>query len=286
MKFNVTLARHFGKDNYKIKSKEVMWQRKFDGIRCYVDLTQDEVKLMSRNHKEITSLPHIVEELQRLRARGCLNNVKVLDGELIGHEEISFQEVCKIVRKKNPSEGSKKIRYFVYDGLTKDEKMSYLERFNLLTTIFYYNGCDVTSFNGYAVEYGMLDNTEIDIEAVLKMAVDKKWEGIMIRDYRAPYDMKRSDSLYKVKPTRFVDGKIIGVVSGKGKDKYRAVCHVELPNGKSVKARPAATDEGRHAMYIKRLEYIHKPCTLKYQELTDGGVPRFPVLIKVDGGLL
>ena len=48
-------------------------------------------------------------------------------------------------------------------------------------------------------------------------------------------------------------------------------------NGKEFNVRPKGTNEERAKFYKEAKKYIGKKLTVEYQELTDDGIPRFPV---------
>ena len=49
------------------------------------------------------------------------------------------------------------------------------------------------------------------------------------------------------------------------------------PRDQTFSVRPVGTHEERRAMYKNGASYIGKMLTVKYQELSNDGVPRFPV---------
>ena len=107
-------------------------------------------------------------------------------------------------------------------------------------------------------------------------------EGIMIRNRDSPYEIdKRSYNLQKYK--KFIDSeyKIVGANQGKGNDKGTVIWICETANGKRFKVRPKGTRADRKDKYKNREDYYGKLLTVKYQELTNDGVPRFPVGIVI-----
>ena len=55
----------------------------------------------------------------------------------------------------------------------------------------------------------------------------------------------------------------------------------KTPEGLTFRARPRGTREARTEQYQNGNDYIGKQLTVRYQELTDDGVPRFPVGITI-----
>jgi DNA ligase-1 len=93
------------------------------------------------------------------------------------------------------------------------------------------------------------------------------------------YEQKRTSNLLKVKRWRDLDARIVGHEEGKGKHAGRLgalVC--ELEDGTRFNVGTGFSDAQR-AQPPRIGEYVR----VKFFELTDGGVPRFPVF---DGELL
>ena len=108
------------------------------------------------------------------------------------------------------------------------------------------------------------------------------YEGMMVRNQNSLYKYKhRSYDLQKVK--RFVDDEyeIIGGKDGSGREAGLIVYKCITPSGLEFDVRPRGSHEER-AHAFKNLENnIGKMLTVRYQELTDDGRPRFPVGIAV-----
>ena len=108
------------------------------------------------------------------------------------------------------------------------------------------------------------------------------YEGMMVRNQNSLYKYKhRSYDLQKVK--RFVDKefKIIGGKDGTGRETGLVIFKCVTNDGSEFDVRPMGTHEDRAEVYKNLNSYIGKDLTVKYQELTDDGIPRFPVGISV-----
>jgi len=55
----------------------------------------------------------------------------------------------------------------------------------------------------------------------------------------------------------------------------------ETAKGQRFKCRPKGTQADRRDKYRNRQKYFGKMLTVKYQELTNDGIPRFPVGIAI-----
>jgi len=107
-------------------------------------------------------------------------------------------------------------------------------------------------------------------------------EGVMIRNAASPYQVgKRSYHLQKFKKFFDDEYKIIGANEGQGNDIGTVVWVCETPQGLPFAVRPKGTRAERQDWYQNRDQYIGKGLTVKYQELTNDGIPRFPVGIAI-----
>lgn len=97
-------------------------------------------------------------------------------------------------------------------------------------------------------------------------------EGLMLRRPGSPYEVGRSSSLLKVKTFHDAEARVIGHAPGAGKHKGRLgalIC--ELPAGAKFNVGTGFSDAEREAPPA-----IGSVVTVRYQELSDDGVPRFP----------
>jgi DNA ligase-1 len=87
--------------------------------------------------------------------------------------------------------------------------------------------------------------------------------------------------LQKVK--RFVDDEfeIIGGKDGSGRESGLIIYRCKTKSGLEFDVRPRGTQESRRDIYKNLDSYIGKHLTVRYQELTDDGIPRIAVGIAV-----
>lgn len=101
----------------------------------------------------------------------------------------------------------------------------------------------------------------------------------MYRNPTMPYEHKRSSGLLKVKDFKDEEFKIVDVEEGSGKLMGRVgAFYCELKDGRTFKAKPMGTLEHVKDLWKNRKSCLGKMATVKYQNLTPDGVPRFPVL--------
>ena len=104
----------------------------------------------------------------------------------------------------------------------------------------------------------------------------------MVRNLTGAYAIgKRSANLQKVKT--FLDGEypIVGFTQGTGGETGCVIWECQTPDGQTFRVRPRGTQEDRKVLFQNGSDYIGQQLTVRYQELTDDGVPRFPVGIAI-----
>jgi len=224
-------------------------QPKLDGIRCLVYEKDGQTVFQSRNHTFFQPFPHIkhVEGL-------------VLDGELYNHT-LEFQEITSMVRKKNhPDLG--KLEYHVYDILGEG---TFEERLKMIQSV-----PGVVLRNPVETK---LVWSEKEVEAYHASCVERGYEGIMIRMLGGLYRQTRSKDLLKYKHFKTEEFKVVGHTVGK-----EGIPVFECSAGsKTFGVMMKSSLEEKQAMLLKVESFYGKWLTVKYQELSKDGVPRFPV---------
>lgn len=269
---NPMLAQAYKKHSSKIKFPAFV-QPKLDGIRCIAMVKNGICTLWSRTRKRITSMPHIVEEIENV-FKG--QNI-ILDGELYNHDyKANFEHIVSLVRQEEPDERHTDVQYHIYDTVTEG---SFGERIQVL---FYKLFCHEEK-NGKlsfirTVETVSVENEDHSKEAYANWRL-QGFEGAMIRNSDSLYEYKRSYGLQKIK--EFDDGEfeIIGVEEGRGKLSGHVgafICRME--NGKEFLAKMSGNTEKLKEYFNNSSLWQGKKLTVQYQGLTGAeGVPRFPV---------
>lgn len=259
-------------NDYKTKIKfPVYSQPKLDGVRCIVRADG----MWSRNGKPIISAPHIFEALKPLFE---INPDLVFDGELYANKTVAdFNTIISCVRKTKPTQADldiseKFIDYHVYDLPSYNAKFGYryIHLFKLLNN---YNSC---------IE--VVDTVCVpDEETLLKMYntyMEAGYEGQMVR-LDEDYENKRSKSLLKRK--EFVDAEftILGVIEGNGNLTGKVGKLQFEINGKPFESAVNGDWEYIEHLWKSREGLVGKTATVKYFELTEDQVPRFPKVIAI-----
>ena len=191
-----------------------------------------------------------------------------MDGELILPEEYTFQETISAIKKKGTN--SNKLIYYIYDCY--DIKQPHLTFKNRLEII-----------NKIDSETIRLTNTVccLNLEQFKDRTtefIEQGYEGSMYRTIDGIYKVNhRSSDLLKYKEFIEDEYEIIDVVDGKGRELNAAILVCKTKEDKTFNVRPALSIKERNTIFLTKDKYIGKLCTVKFQELTDDNLPRFPV---------
>lgn len=251
--------------DFKKEEKKVIYpcysQPKLDGMRCLYS----DGKLISRKGKSITTMGHILSDLIPIVKE------TVLDGELYSHG-ISFQGNMKLIKKYR--EGlSEKISYYVYDIV--EPSMDFETRYTILREICSQLKSEHIRLVPIKTIYDYHDLT-CDHKGYLLDG----YEGTIVRWGEEGYKVNgRSNQLLKFKDFQDVTATIVDVIPQECRPEQGViVCNNSMG---TFKATPKASHNERTYMLSNKNEYIGKTAEIRYFELTDDGIPRFPVYIGV-----
>ena len=287
------LAHKWDDKKHTIKLGEKLYvQPKLDGMRCLATNDGGEVFLLSRGGKPIESVPHIVEELKIFLPEG-----ETWDGELYVHG-MDFEEIISICKRKstNLHPSYKDMEFHVFDAVSSDPFTERFERvLNILaptTTIFGRVGksrtvvhVPCTPLNVFDDGYGSLGSVQWEqfvTENLLPQYETHGYEGIILRKIDMPYEHKRTDQLIKLKSFQDAEFKIVGTQSGKKGSrqedlliKFDLQCTNSNGETETFEGTLMGTEDARRDMLLRREEYIGQVSTVKFQETSKYGVPRF-----------
>jgi|3_EtaG_2_1085321.scaffolds.fasta_scaffold04072_3 DNA ligase-1 len=277
--------------SYKKRSHNISFpcivQRKFDGVRCFA---MPDGRLLSRKGKEF---PHLNHLRHTHKVVPKINNRPIVfDGELYS-DTMTFQEIVGMVKRETLKEGDaermKQIKLRVYDCYDAGRADTpFKTRACLIKDILSQNiiGTNVLRIRtampkGWEIVENFTANNEDEIYRLQKQFIEEGYEGAMVRNHHGAYALgKRSANLQKVKT--FLDGeyRIVGFTQGEGGETGCVIWKCSTASH-TFNVRPKGTREQRRVWFNNGNSYINKMLTVKYQELTDDGIPRFPVGISV-----
>jgi ATP-dependent DNA ligase len=257
-------------------------QPKLDGVRCLVHFIENKPYLISRTGKEFHNLNMIRDSLNEMmkKVKGVDLHDVILDGELGSfglNPVLTFQQVTGLVKRKSVAKTDpleKHVEYHIYDLYVKGSpSMGFEDRWGVMSKLMFLGNVKLCCKNTVQ----KVTSAE-GIDKALEAALKGGYEGLMVRDPYAPYDAnKRSKGLAKYKKFQDAEFKIIGFKSGQGQDTDTVIYTCETPEGKKFEVRPVGTIEHRKELLKSAKDDVGKLLTVKFFEMTNGGVPRFPV---------
>ena len=220
-------------------------QPKLDGVRLLVS----KDGCFSRTGKPVQGVEHL--------AKG-LGDGEYLDGECYAPNK-TFEEITSMF-KMNP----KSLEFHIFDYFNLNEpNLTFEERMKRVT---------IDTF---------LVKNKTDVQRYHDMFVRDGHEGIMIREASSTYEVgKRSNYLLKYKAFQTEEYPIVDVKEGTGREKGTAIW-VCRTGEQHFSVRPEGTLEVRKKFLEEKEKYIGKQLTVRFQNLTTLGVPRFPVGVVV-----
>ena len=266
------LAASFDKRKDKV-TYPVDVQPKLDGVRCMAFWNGDNVELMSRGGKKWECCDHIVKELETVLPKDW-----VLDGELYIHGA-TFQEITKLVKKYRPNE-SEKVMFHVYDvpraGTNHEWEKRHVNLSRFYGMLQNRKTASVTTVNTYST------STEEGVYKLQSQFLEEGYEGAIVRETDGEYRFgNRSNKLLKVKNFMDKEYEIVDYTTGVGRFEGCIIWICKTENGDEFKVVPQGTMEERKATYDTASQHIGELLKVKFFELTDDDIPRFPVGIGI-----
>ena len=240
-------------DKYKHTLPEIIaCQPKIDGIRMIAKLDgEGQVLLTSRTGKKVDGFERTRAKLSKVLVPGL-----TLDGEMYS-DKITFETICSRFKRGDETD----LEYHVFDcHREEDENMSFTKRLASIPK-------GVKKVTTQMVVIGK-------IKLVYDSMMKKGWEGLIIRDPESKYAIgKRNKSLLKLKEMVTEEYKIVGHKI----DKEGYVVWSCLAGDVEFSVKPSGTKKVTEAPE----QHYNKMLTVQFQNLSDYGVPRFPIGIAV-----
>ena len=226
--------------------------------------------LFSRNGKPLSAhLTHIQHDVDKLQVN------TVLDGELYS-DRLTFQEIVGLVKKTTLTEGDElklqSIYLYVYDAVLC-EPLTNEQRNAWLRTIFQRH-----SFSALKLLHTALCASKEQVGEMHAAYVAEGYEGLMLRNVLGAYSVgHRSKDLQKFKLFEDDEFVVCGYKTGDGSEQDCVIWQCLTSENNSFYVRPCGTHEERRAALLTADSMVSRMYTVRYQELTDDGIPRFPV---------
>jgi DNA ligase-1 len=192
-----------------------------------------------------------------------------LDGEL-WIDRKQFQRTTSIVRRQDKSEHWKAVAFVVFDAPAMPALFE--ERLAFVSDHLRRHAPPYARALGQELCRG-LDHLRQELTRIEALG----GEGLMLRQPHSRYEVGGSATLLKVKSFHDAEARVIGHQEGKGRHKGRlGALEVELPDGTRFSVGTGFTDAERESPPA-----VGSVITFRYQELSEGGVPRFPSYVGV-----
>lgn len=193
-----------------------------------------------------------------------------LDGELwLGRGR--FEAVSGLVRRETVDEtGWRSVRYMVFD--TPGAAGTFDERLTRLRGIVERAGLPWLQV---VPQFRVVDAAAL--AATLDAVLAAGGEGLMLHRADAPWENGRSEALLKLTPFLDAEARVVGHLPGRGK--YAGMVgalEAETPDGRRFRIGSGLSDADRRAP-----PPLGSEVTYRYRELTGGGLPRFPVFVRI-----
>ena len=278
--FGCMLAHDGAKHPKKIK-RQCIVEYKYDGVRVIAIVQNGSATLYSRNGKLLSNFPHIEEALSKPEY-----NDTVFDGEVMSDD---FQSLMKQVHRKEGAQ-TQDAYLALFDVLSLDEFQEGETSANTLERKLQLEEYRDKEDCIKVVDYWQMDmDTEQGQELFAdlnKIALDKGYEGLMIKPIHEVYKCKRSHAWLKIKPFIEVTLKVIALEEGTGKNEgmLGALVVEGEDDGKffHVNVGSGLTDENREQIWanqnavIGQLVEIRADAATQSQDAKDTWSLRFP----------
>ncbi len=281
---------------------------KADGYRGTAYLHEGKpIEMYSRQDKPIVNFPRALEALAHLEIP------RVYDGEVYIHERQGFNRISHYFTSKEPCPDSEPYIFVIFDCVKHEEwgadqttcrvdRMSDLHRLLKASGLpmrpdpvlpMIYWGERLATFTSFRVRD--FDHALAELERYLKMG----FEGLMLKQPLSPYKLGKSNHMLKLKQFYDIEARITGFYPGKKGTKYEHILGgvileitwdlpidlsdypsemVELlaKNEKIVfECGGGFSDQHREEIWANQDKFLGKILTIKFQELTPDGIPRF-----------
>jgi len=237
---------------------------KLDGVRAYWDGKQ----LLSRNGHVFFAPEWFTENFPPFK----------LDGEL-WIDRGRFQEVVSVVTRHQPDKRWRKVRYQIFE--VPNQAGGLLARLAVLQS--YLENHSVVHLN-IIPQVVVVDPSMVEVQ--LQKVLDLKGEGLVLRQAERLYHTGRSAEALKVKRKQDAECIVVDYTAGKGKYiGQTGALKCLLVEGSFPKLKEAERTIKIGSGLTDAMRKFSPPLgtqvTFQYMGLTQKGLPRFPVFLRV-----
>jgi DNA ligase-1 len=170
------------------------------------------------------------------------------------------------------------VQYHVYDIITSKKHLFNQRQMDYTLMLGKFNGLHspyVKAVNTVAA------HTQQELDALYQQYMAEGYEGQMIRTWNSEYQHKRTKDLLKRKDFHENEYEIVGYKEGKGSREGCIILRLAMPDGKEFDSVPVGGVEFQRRLWARRLDILGMQATVKYQNLSNDGIPRFNNTIKI-----
>ena len=293
--FSCQLAHDSANHEGKVSGSKLI-EVKLDGVRVITIVhTDGRVDQFSRNGKELVNFESIKNQISAVVKKDPPKYDLVLDGEVMSS---SFQDLMKQVHRKSDVKANDAVLH-LFDMCPLDKFQEGRWDKDQETRSAYVKAWvekhqadlpNVSCLTHEAVDLGTLEGKK-RFKEINQSAIDGGYEGIMIKDPKAPYECKRSHAWLKLKPFIEVSLTVVAVEEGTGKNVGKLgalVCEGE-DDGKRIRVNVGSgfTDADRDTFWLAREEIVGDIVEVRADAITqnqDGSYSlRFPRFLRFRG---
>ena len=294
--FKCMLAHDSANHEKKLVGEKLL-DYKLDGVRVLAiyDADSDSVTMYSRNGKQFINFGHIEKEIVDTLASKFTESM-VLDGEMVSS---SFQALMKQVHRKDNVEATD-AKFALFDVLTLKElkqgqsELGCWDRHQQLQDLLADSKADSNIFVVDKVECNFdTEEGQKTFKEYNAIAIEKGFEGIMIKDRDAPYECKRSHFMLKAKPFIEVSLEVINTEEGTGRNegKLGALICEGTDDGKFIRVNVGSglTDDNRDEFWaskdklVGQIVEVRADAITKNQDAENEWSLRFPRFLRFRG---
>lgn len=225
-------------------------------------------------------LAHISDQLRHI------SRDIIFDGELYVHGW-SLQQINSAcaVKRIQPTDKTRQLEYHIFDCIVPDQlNMPFVERTALLQSLLF----NSPQHNLRFVETHLI-LTELDAEVRYAQFRASFYEGMMYRHRDAPYGFaeqcgnKENRWTTLIKRKDFLEDDFVCVDWTPGRDGFEGLVGAlvfEMPNGQRFNAGSGLDLQQRQEFILR--SPVGLRCRVKYEMLSDTGVPLKPIIEAVD----
>jgi len=280
------------KKHEKKMTGEVYVEPKLDGVRVITicDVDKDEVKMFSRNGKELSNFPKVQEQFDSMLDQ--MSESMVFDGEIMSDD---FQTLMREIHRKGGAKTNDAVlNLFDCMPLEYFKEGSYPYALNtrkeLLQSFNYGPNISVVEFVAMNLDD---DDGQKQFADYNRLCIDKGFEGIMVKPITGIYECKRSSLWLKVKPFIEVSLTVKDLEEGTGRNvgKLGALVVEGTDMDKFIKTNVGSglTDSDREMFWkhrddvIGRIVEVRADAITQNQDTDNEWSLRFPRFLRFRG---